>query len=44
MKSSIPFDQLRDFLMELDLQPVEEETLTTEEAAELLTYGHVAEC
>lgn len=44
MKHSIPFDQLRDFLMKFDLQPVEEETLTTEEAAELLTYGNIAEC
>ena len=43
MRPSVPFDQLRDFLMKLDLVPVEEETLTTDEAAELLTYGNVVE-
>lgn len=35
MKPSIPFDQLRDFLMELDLRPTDE-TLSIEEAIKLL--------
>lgn len=38
---SIPFDQLRDFLMELDLQPVDS-TLTNEEAMNLLINGENA--
>lgn len=43
MTPSIPFDQLRDFLLELDLVPAEGESLTTEEASELLIYGNIVE-